>query len=172
MSSIEELNCKCKFRSKRTNFNVSQPSIHGNFWSCFISISPLVLDCYKSSCTIWQLDNLWSKIWIDSMKGHRLFNLQINWLLQCRMQNHISINWNQCLVNLLKKMCMSTLEKNSSCPRFSYYEFTASVCWAGVMIMHRTTRWYTKLVLTTGLLVDSLPPDHHIYHTTHITQNS
>lgn len=63
--------------------------------------------------------------------------------------------------------------KNSSCPRFRcYYEFTASVCWAGVMIMHRTTRWYTKLVLTTGLLVDSLPPDHHIYHTTHITQNS
>lgn len=63
--------------------------------------------------------------------------------------------------------------KTSSCPLFScYYEFTASVCWAGVMIMHGTTRWYTKLVLTTGSLVDSLPPDHHIYHTTHITQNS
>lgn len=144
------------------------------------------------------------------MKGHRLFNNQMNWLLQYWMRYHISINCTQCLVNLLSKdiwgsrkrtnpivywtcklektvtfdwivishpfqwnICMSTIKKTSSCPLFScYYEFTASVCWAGVMIMHGTTRWYTKLVLTTGSLVDSLPPDHHIYHTTHITQNS
>lgn len=169
-----------------------------------------MVDCHKSACTIWQLENLQDGIWIGGMKGHRLFHIQMNWLLQYWMRYRISINCTQCLVNLLSKNIWGVKEENkspcaldmqarkncyvwlnchfpsipikhlyvhhrktSSCPLLScYYEFTASVCWAGVMIMHGTTRWYTKLVLTTGSLVDSLPPDHHIYHTTHITQKS
>lgn len=66
---------RANLEAKRKILKSPNHQIDGNFCSCLSTISPLVHDCHKSVCTIWQLENFWSGIWIDGMKGHRLFNL-------------------------------------------------------------------------------------------------
>ena len=47
------------------------------------------------------------------------------------------------------------------------YEFKSFTCWASVMIMPGSPLWYTKLVLTTRLLLDS-----HCPKTTYLTSSA
>lgn len=72
----------------------------------------------------------------------------------------------------IKHLC-GNLDTCYSCPPLLHYEFKNLSCWAGVMIMHGNPLWYTKLVLTTDLPLDSLcPKTIDLPYNTHLTVSS
>lgn len=57
-------------------------------------------------------------------------------------------------------------------PTFVWLWIQSLSCWAGVMIIRGNPLWYTKLVLTTGLLLDShCPKTLDLTYNTHLTNS-